>query len=79
MIVGLGQITKDHLTSGIPIISNIPVLRRLFTRDQKNHNKTNLIILLKPTILIREEHEENLLSSLSNKKNNMIRTNIKNQ
>ncbi len=79
LIGGLGQITKDHLTSGIPIISNIPVLRRLFTRDQKNHNKTNLIILLKPTILIREEHEENLLSSLSNKKNNMIHTNIKNQ
>lgn len=79
LIGGLGHITKDHLTSGIPIISNIPVLRRLFSRDQKTHEKTNLIILLKPTILIREEHEENLLSSLSDKKNNMIHTNIKKQ
>lgn len=79
LIGGLGHITKDHLTSGIPIISNIPVLRRLFSRDQKTHEKTNLIILLKPTILIREEHEENLLSSLTDKKNNMIHTNIKKQ
>ncbi|TVM03306.1 MAG: hypothetical protein CV087_05765 [Candidatus Brocadia sp. WS118] len=79
MIGGLGHITKDHLTSGIPILSNIPVLKRLFTRDQKTHDKTNLIILLKPTILIREEHEKNLLSSLSNKKPKVIHTNMKNK
>ncbi|MBV6519425.1 MAG: hypothetical protein DCC43_10210 [Candidatus Brocadia sp.] len=79
MIGGLGEITKNHLTSGIPIVSNIPVLRRLFTRDQKTHDKTNLIILLKPTILIKEEHERNLFGRLTNKTNNLIHTNNKNK
>lgn len=69
MIGGLGSITKDSLTTGIPILSKIPVLKRLFTRDQKNNIKSNLVILLKPTILIREEHEANFLG-MSDKKFN---------
>ncbi|MCC7211767.1 MAG: hypothetical protein E3K40_05625 [Candidatus Brocadia sp.] len=79
MIGGLGAITKTHLTTGIPILSNIPVLKRLFTRDQKTNDKANLIILLKPTILIKEEYEEKLMSSLSNRKVNVIHTNMKNK
>ena len=67
MIGGLGSINKSNLTSGIPILSKIPVLKRLFSLDQKNNKKSNLVILLKPTIIIREEQEANFLS-LSNKK-----------
>jgi len=62
MIGGLGQITKDTLTTGIPILSKIPILKRLFSRDQKSNKKSNLIILLKPTIIIKEEQEANFLS-----------------
>lgn len=62
MIGGLGSINKKNLTSGIPILSKIPVLKRLFSRDQKTQKKSNLVILLKPTILIREEQEANYLS-----------------
>jgi type II secretory pathway component GspD/PulD (secretin) len=76
MIGGLGSITRDNLTTGIPILSKIPVLKRLFTRDQKNNIKSNLVILLKPTILIREEQEANFLS-LSNKKFNATDSNNK--
>ncbi|MFN3533448.1 MAG: type II secretion system protein GspD, partial [Candidatus Brocadia sp.] len=69
MIGGLGSITKDTLTTGIPILSKIPVLKRLFTRDQKNNTKSNLVILLKPTILIREEQEAKFLSKSDKKFN----------
>jgi type II secretory pathway component GspD/PulD (secretin) len=62
MIGGLGSISKKNLSSGIPILSKIPVIKRLFSRDQKTSKKSNLIILLKPTILIREEQEANFLS-----------------
>ncbi len=66
MIGGLGEITKDNLTSGIPILSKIPVIKHLFSHDQKNRTKQNLIILLKPTIIIKEEHETALLGGLNN-------------
>lgn len=79
LIGGLGAITKTHTTSGIPILSNIPLLKRIFTRDQKTSNKSNLIILLKPTILIKEEYEKNLMNSLSTKKINFVHTNNKNK
>ena len=74
MIGGLGSISKETLTTGIPILSKIPVLKRLFSRDQKNNKKTNLVILLKPTIIIKEELEANFLS-LSNKNFNVTDSN----
>ncbi|MGQ3684639.1 MAG: hypothetical protein ACUBOA_06485 [Candidatus Loosdrechtia sp.] len=60
MIGGLGSINKDRLTSGIPLLSKIPVIKKLFTRDRKENKRSNLIILLKPTIIIKEEHEVKL-------------------
>ncbi len=66
MIGGLGSINKSNLTNGIPILSKIPVLKRLFSLDQKNNKKSNLVILLKPTIIIKEEQEANFLSLSNN-------------
>ncbi|MDO8131497.1 MAG: hypothetical protein Q6355_06300, partial [Candidatus Brocadiales bacterium] len=60
MIGGLGSITKENLATGIPLLSKIPFIKRLFSREQKNNLKSNLIILLKPTVLIREEQEANI-------------------
>ena len=74
MIGGLGSINKSNLTNGIPILSKIPVLKRLFSLDQKNNKKSNLVILLKPTIIIKEEQEANFLS-LSNNNFNVTDTN----
>jgi len=74
MIGGLGSINKSNLTTGIPILSKIPVLKRLFSSDQKNNKKSNLVILLKPTIIIKEEQEANFLS-LSNNNFNVTDSN----
>ena len=74
IIGGLGSINRDNTTTGIPILSKIPVLKLLFTRNQKSNEKSNLIILLKPTIIIREEQEANFLR-LSNKNFNVTDSN----
>ena len=76
IIGGLGSINKDNSTTGIPILSKIPVLKLLFSHDQKSNIKSNLIILLKPTIIIKEEQEANFLH-LSDKKVNVINSNKK--
>ncbi|MCF6149507.1 MAG: hypothetical protein E3K37_12715 [Candidatus Kuenenia sp.] len=66
MIGGLGSLNNEDATSGVPVLSKIPVIKQLFTRDQKTRNKSNLIILLKPTIIIKEEQEK--LLRLTNEK-----------
>lgn len=58
MIGGLGTTQKTKKNVGTPILSKIPFIKRLFSRDSETVVRTNLIILLKPTILIREEEEK---------------------
>ncbi len=71
MIGGLGSINKNTITTGIPILSKIPILKMLFSRNQKTSEKSNLIILLKPTIIIKEEQALNTLklSDTTNSRN----------
>ncbi len=57
MIGGLGSSEKRKRTGGVPILSKLPLIKRLFSRDSEVIVRSNLIILLKPTILIREEEE----------------------
>ena len=66
LIGGLGSINKDNLTTGIPILSKIPILKTLFSRNQKNNEKRTMLILLKPTIIIREEQEEKFFGQTNN-------------
>ncbi len=60
MIGGLGTREEERTSKGVPILSKIPIVKRLFSSDviDRDIAKTgNLIILIKPTILIREEEE----------------------
>jgi type II secretory pathway component GspD/PulD (secretin) len=60
MIGGLGTSSETKTSKGVPILSKIPIIKRLFSSDVTDRNITtagNLIILIKPTILIREEEE----------------------
>jgi len=62
MIGGLGKSSETKTSKGVPILSKIPILKRLFsgnTIDRDIETAGNLIILIKPTILIREEEEAN--------------------
>ena len=60
MIGGLGTSEETKTSKGVPILSKIPIIKRLFSSDVTDRNiavTDNLIILIKPTILIREEEE----------------------
>ena len=60
MIGGLGKSTETKTSKGVPILSKIPIIKRLFSSDSIDRDiaiADNLIILIKPTILIREEQE----------------------
>ena len=65
MIGGLGKSSETKTSKGVPILSKIPIVRRLFSSDVIDRDiaiADNLIILIKPTILIREEEEARAFS-----------------
>ncbi len=68
MIGGLGSTKKQTRTGGVPILSKIPILKRLFSRESEVLERSNLIIILKPTIIIIEEG--NNFNSIEKKKLN---------
>ncbi len=60
MIGGLGKSSLTKTSKGVPILSKIPIIKRLFSSEVLDRDVTeegNLIILIRPTILIREEEE----------------------
>ncbi len=60
MIGGLNTAYDHEVNSGIPILSKIPILGKLFSRRGFTTERSNVIILVKPTIIIQEEHEADL-------------------
>lgn len=57
-IIALGGMTQDTITltqNGIPILSSIPYLGWLFSWQSRSHNKTNLILFLRPVIIRNAE------------------------
>ncbi|GAG85222.1 unnamed protein product, partial [marine sediment metagenome] len=60
IIGGLGTSSETKTSSGTPILSKIPIIKRLFSSnkiDRKADKAGNLIILIKPSIMVREEEE----------------------
>ena len=69
LIGGLGSRSETKSSSGTPILSKIPILKRLFsssTIDRDIATTCNLIILIKPTILVRQEQEANAFTKRKN-------------
>jgi general secretion pathway protein D len=50
-----GEIEKE---AGIPVLSKIPFLKRLFTNRSMSKDESVLLILVKPTIIIQREQEQ---------------------
>jgi len=63
--------TEVEVETGVPVLSQIPILNRLFTNRIDSRDDQTMLILLKPTILIQNEEEEKnfpgLLDSLRNR------------
>lgn len=51
VIAGLIENYKDKTTSGIPILSDIPLLGTLFKHTKSVNNKTNVLIFVTPKII----------------------------
>lgn len=51
VIAGLIENYKDKTTSGIPILSDIPILGTLFKNTKTMDNKTNVLIFVTPKII----------------------------
>jgi len=57
-IVVLGGLVKDDIqdsTQGVPILSDIPLLGRLFRNDVVTVTKSNLLVFIRPTIIRDDE------------------------
>jgi type II secretory pathway component GspD/PulD (secretin) len=61
-----GETTREQ---GVPILSKIPFLKRLFTNRATANDEQILLILVKPTILIQHEQEQKQFPLLSTKVN----------
>ncbi|MGQ0554197.1 MAG: hypothetical protein ACT4PU_13370 [Planctomycetota bacterium] len=57
MLGGLKRSVEQDMSSGVPFLSDIPVLGSLFSRQGDYTSKRKLIILLTARILAPEEHE----------------------
>ena len=55
LLGGLIQQQDDKTVTGIPGLSSIPLIRRLFTGEQVDHNKSELMIALIPHVVRRPE------------------------
>lgn len=57
-IIAMGGMTQDVLSlqqNGIPILSSIPYLGWLFSWQSRSHEKTNLLLFLRPVIIRNAE------------------------
>jgi general secretion pathway protein D len=59
-----GEIEKE---AGVPILSKIPFVKRLFTNRSMAKDESVLLILVKPTIIIQREQEQKQFPLLSSK------------
>ncbi|MFO0836675.1 MAG: hypothetical protein U0638_17060 [Phycisphaerales bacterium] len=59
IMMGGQRVTNEFdVETGVPVLSKIPVINRLFSNRIKAKDDHTLLILLKPTILIQNEQEE---------------------
>ena len=59
VLLGGQRLVNEYETeSGVPVLSKIPVINRFFSNRVKAKDEQTLLILLKPTILIQSENED---------------------
>jgi len=65
ILIGGQRLTGDVTAeAGVPIISKIPVLNRLFTNKSETKDEMTLLILIRPTIILQNELEDDLFPGL---------------
>ena|GEM_PF-1058847 len=65
LIGGQRLVGEVETEVGVPVLSKIPVLNRLFTQNSNAQDESTLLILVRPTIIIQSEQEEVLFPGLN--------------
>ncbi|MEX0887113.1 MAG: hypothetical protein WD009_11810 [Phycisphaeraceae bacterium] len=64
LIGGQRLVAETEIEAGVPVLSRIPVINRLFTNQSIIQDKRTLLILVKPSIIIPQEEEDLLFPGL---------------
>ncbi|MBI1368087.1 MAG: hypothetical protein GC162_05475 [Planctomycetes bacterium] len=66
LLLGGQRLFADvEIEAGVPVISKVPILNRLFTNRSTVKDERTLLMLIKPTILIQSEKENDLFPGLN--------------
>jgi type II secretory pathway component GspD/PulD (secretin) len=58
MIGGQRLLREREIEVGVPVLSKIPIINRFFTNNSTIKDERTLLILVKPTIILQDENEE---------------------
>jgi len=65
LLLGGQRVTSEvEVESGVPVLSKIPLLNRLFSNRAMSREERTLLMLVKPSILIQEENEDKFYPGL---------------
>ncbi len=66
LLIGGQKLTDEtDLEEGVPVLSKLPIFGRLFKNRSKIKDSSVLLILVKPTIILREEAEKKAFGTIS--------------
>ncbi|MBE3097477.1 MAG: hypothetical protein IMZ44_10160 [Planctomycetes bacterium] len=60
LLGGTRRFTEADVETGVPLLSKVPILKRLFNNRASLRNASNLLILIKPKVIIQAEEEHRL-------------------
>jgi general secretion pathway protein D len=64
LLGGLKQTAGTETEIGVPVLSKIPIIGRLFTNRSKVADQKILLILVKPTIILQEEADAEAIAAM---------------
>jgi general secretion pathway protein D len=64
LLGGLKRTAADEKEVGVPVLSKIPILGRIFTNRSKIADQRVLLILVKPTIILQEEADAEAIAAM---------------
>lgn len=73
LLGGQRLVTEFEVETGVPVLSKLPIINRFFTNRVETKEESTLLILIKPTILIQNEEQENAFPGLQDALNNPFR------
>jgi len=65
LLGGQRLVGEVEVESGVPVLSKIPFINRLFTNRATTRDEQTLLILVKPQIIVQSEEEERLFPGLA--------------